>query len=168
LLLAARHDVTEATIGWFFMYIGAIAVVTRAFILGRMVDRFGEVKLSHAGLVLLGVGLALMPLAPDRITFALVTTLVPLGTAFTFPCVTAMLSQVISPRERGLYMGVQQTFGGAARVVAPICAGFAWDHLGHGVPFWVGAAFILSTLFLGKDIEPQQRRRADARAVVAD
>jgi len=39
-------------------------------------------------------------------------TLMPLGTAFLFPCVTGLLSQVVPGSDRGLYMGVQQTFGG--------------------------------------------------------
>src|SRR5690606_11414989 len=43
LFLAARFGVTERTIGFFYMYIGVIAVLTRALILGRAVDRFGEV-----------------------------------------------------------------------------------------------------------------------------
>ena len=47
----------------------------------------------------------------------------PLGTAFTFPCVTGLLSQVIAQRERGVMMGVQQSFGGAARVLFPLLAG---------------------------------------------
>jgi MFS family permease len=59
-----------------------------------------------------------------------------------------MLSQVISRHERGLYMGVQQTFGGMARVVAPIWAGFAWDHLGVPIPFWTGALVVGGTIFI--------------------
>ncbi|MGH7669376.1 MAG: MFS transporter, partial [Gemmatimonadaceae bacterium] len=49
LFLAARFGVTTKTIGYFFMYIGAIGLVTRAGILGRMVDRFGESRLSRFG-----------------------------------------------------------------------------------------------------------------------
>jgi len=160
LFLAARHGVTAASIGWYFMYLGGLSVVTRAFVLGRLVDRLGESKLSRIGLITLAAGLALMPIAPDRASFIAVITLIPLGTAFTFPCVTAMLSRVISPRERGLYMGVQQTFGGAARVLAPLGAGFAWDHLGHGVPFWASAAFVLVTLAVltGTDVRPAGRQ----------
>jgi multidrug resistance protein len=165
LFLAMQFGVTEETIGFFFMYIGAIAVVTRAFVLGRMVDWLGETKLSRVGLVMLGTGLALMPLTHDYITLALAVALVPLGTAFTFPCVTALLSQVISPHERGLYMGVQQTFGGAARVFAPIWAGWAWDNLGVGVPFWTSALLVAGTLFLGLGLS---HRAPDAGAVPAD
>jgi multidrug resistance protein len=161
LFLAAQFGVTAKNIGFFFMYIGAISVVTRALVLGRMVDWLGEMRLSRVGLVLLGAGLALMPLTRDLLAFALAAALVPLGTAFTFPCVTALLSHVIQPHERGLYMGVQQTFGGAARVLAPIWAGFAWDHLGHGVPFWTSALLVAGTLLLGLGVTRQPAPQAE-------
>jgi len=31
--------------------------------------------------------------------------------------VTALLSRIIQPRERGLFMGMQQTYGGVARAL---------------------------------------------------
>lgn len=149
LFLADRFSVTAANIGYFFVYIGAISVFTRVLLLGKLVDRMGEARLSRVGLLLLGLGLGLMPLADSLLPLALAVALIPLGTAFTFPCVTALLSRVIPPRERGLYMGVQQTFGGVARVIAPLWAGFAYDHLGIGVPFYTSAAIVIATIFLG-------------------
>jgi multidrug resistance protein len=153
LFLAARYGVNAKTIGYFFMYIGVISVVSRALILGPAVDRLGEARLSRIGSLMLAAGLALIPLTHSYPTLAFAVALVPLGTAFTFPCVTAMLSRVISVHERGLYMGVQQTFGGAARVLAPIWAGFAFDHLGQGVPFWTSSLLVLATIALGLGME---------------
>src|SRR5690348_9920538 len=152
LFLAARFGVTSDTIGYFYTYIGCISVLTRALFLGPAVDRFGEARLSRIGQTLLALGLATIPLThrmTDPAAFAarlggflpvsavallpflplaMAVALLPLGTAFTFPCVTALLSRVTPSSERGLYMGVQQTFGGTARVVFPILAGFAFDR----------------------------------------
>ncbi len=77
----------------------------------------------------LALGLILIPMAPSIPILAIVIVLVPLGTAFTFPCVTAMLSRVISQDERGLFMGTQQTFGGITRVIFPLGAGLLYDHV---------------------------------------
>src|SRR5262245_59226255 len=63
LFLNARFDVTEKTIGYFFLYIGAISVFTRILLLGRAVERMGEAKLSRVGVVLLASGLLFMPLS---------------------------------------------------------------------------------------------------------
>jgi MFS family permease len=153
LFLALRYGVTAETIGYFFMYIGIISVLARAVILGKLVDRLGEARLSRLGIVLMALGLGALPLTRGYPTLAAAVALMPLGTAFTFPCVTAMLSRVISSRERGLYMGVQQTFGGASRAVFPIVAGLSFDHLGPGVPFFIAAGLVAATLLLGFDLE---------------
>ncbi len=163
LFLMARYDVTASTIGFFFTYMGALSVLTRALVLGPMVDRFGEARLTRIGAVLMATGLAAIPLTHSYVTLAIAVALLPLGTAFTFPCVTALLSRVISGRERGLYMGVQQTFGGITRSVFPALAGLAYDHLGIGVPFWIAAALVAGTIFLGAGME----RYIDSPVVVS-
>jgi MFS family permease len=162
LFLADNYGVTEQTISYFFVYIGSISVFTRVLLLGKAVDRFGEARLSRIGVLLLAIGLGAMPLARSLPVLALGVAFIPLGTAFTFPCVTALLSRVISSRERGLYMGVQQTFGGVARIIAPLWAGFAYDHLGKGVPFYTSAAVVLATLLLGVGLEQFVRPPATA------
>lgn len=153
LFLAWKFAVTEKTIGYFFTYVGSISFVARALILGKMVDWLGEPKLSRYGMVLLALGLAGMAIMPNIPTLAIAVALVPLGTAFTFPCVTGLLTRVVPQHERGLYMGVQQTFGGVGRVIGPIYAGFAYDHLGHAVPFYTAAIIVLATISLGVGIE---------------
>src|SRR5215208_4878998 len=149
LFLNARFQVTEQTIGYFFMYIGSISVFTRVLLLGRMVDWLGEAKLSRLGLLLLAAGVVGMPLSRNLWMLGIAVALIPFGTAFTFPCVTALLSRVISPRERGLYMGMQQTYGGVARVIAPLFFGWSFDQLGESSPYFFSSAFILATIFLG-------------------
>ena len=153
LFLADQFGVGKDQIWIFYTYVGVISVVTRAGILGRMVDRYGEAHLSRIGLTLLATGLATLPLARGYILLAIAVALIPLGTAFTFPCVTSMLSRVISSRERGVYMGVQQTFGGLARVIVPLWAGFSYDHLGRGVPFFTSALLVFGTIMLGVGID---------------
>lgn len=162
LFLADRFQVTEKTIGYFFMYVGAISVFTRVLLLGKAVDKLGEARLSRVGILVLALGMGTMPLARSLPTLALAVALIPLGTAFTFPCVTSLLSRVIPSRERGLYMGLQQTFGGVARVITPLWAGFAYDHFGSGVPFYTAAIVVFATIFLGLGLEQYTARPAAA------
>ena len=183
LFLNVRFAVTEKTIGFFFTYVGVISVLTRALILGRMVDRYGEAKLSRFGSTLLAVGIAslafIRPLADPAglaarmghvlpasavaflpyLPLALAVALLPLGTAFLFPCVTALLSRVISSRERGLYMGVQQTFGGLARVIFPILFGWLFDR-SVPLPFLLSGAMVAGTIYLGLGMESYVRPKA--------
>jgi predicted MFS family arabinose efflux permease len=162
LFLADRFGVTEATIGYFFMYLGVLSVVVRALLLGRLVDRVGEPRLSRVGLLLLAGGLVGLSFAPNLPLLALAVGMLPLGTAFTFPCVTAMLSRIVSSAERGLYMGVQQTFGGVTRVAFPIILGISFDAFGAQSPFWISASVVLATLLMGRDLEKYAPRSAAA------
>ena len=153
LFLADQFGVGKDRIWIFYTYVGTISVITRAGILGRMVDRYGEAHLSRIGLAMLATGLATLPLARGYPSLSIAVALVPLGTAFTFPCVTSMLSRVISSRERGLYMGVQQTFGGLARVLVPLWAGFSYDHFGRSIPMFTSAGLVLATIAIGYGID---------------
>ena len=190
LFLAERFGVTAATIWYFYTYIGLISVVTRAGVLGWAVDKYGEAKLSRVGQILLALGLATMAFmhpmsdpaafaarlggilpvsavsALPYLPLALAVALLPLGTAFTFPCVTALLSRVIPSNERGLYMGVQQTFGGTARVVFPILAGWAFDWY-PALPFLVSAALVAGTILLGLGMEEFIRPKREPEAATA-
>ena len=163
LFLNARFQVTEQTIFYFFMYIGSISVFARVLLLGRAVDWLGEANLSRLGLVLLAAGVLGMPLSRNFGMLAVAVALIPLGTAFTFPCVTALLSRVISPRERGLYMGMQQTYGGVTRIIAPLFFGWAFDSIGVSAPYFFSSAFLLATLTLGFGLDqyarPERRRQ---------
>jgi MFS family permease len=161
LFLADKFGVGKDKIWIFYTYVGAISVIARAGILGRLVDRYGEAYLSRIGLTLLATGLATLPLSRGYVSLAISIALIPLGTAFTFPCVTSMLSRVISSRERGLYMGVQQTFGGLARVLVPLWAGFSYDHFGKSVPLYTSAVLVIGVIALGYGID--DGRKAELR-----
>jgi len=58
----------------------------------------------------------------------------------------------VGEHERGLYMGVQQTYGGMARVIYPLVAGIASDRIGEASPFWISGALVLSTIVIGSGL----------------
>ena len=152
MFLGRQFGVVEATIGYFFMWWGAAGVIVRTTLVGPAVRRLGEVRMARAGLVLLAVGLILFPFARGYPVLLTAMTLMPLGTAFTFPAVTALLSRVVPSKQRGLYMGVQQTIGGVARVVFPWWNGWAFDHVAMAAPFVVSGALTLGAIGLLRGI----------------
>lgn len=159
LLLADRLGVTESNVGYFVMYLGGVGVLMRSFALGPLVQRLGEPRLARAGVLLLSAGLLATALPGGWPAIATGFTLMPVGTACLFPAVTSLLSQVVRERERGLYMGVQQTWGGITRVAFPIGGGAVMDAAGVGTPFALGAALLLLALPLTAGV----RRAAEAR-----
>jgi MFS family permease len=146
LLLGERLGITEDTVGYFVMYLGAIGVLMRTFALDPLVRRLGEPRLARAGVLLLAAGLVATALPAGWPAIAAGFTLMPIGTACLFPAVTSLLSQAVHERERGLYMGVQQTWGGVSRVAFPVLGGVLMDAAGVGTPFAVAGLLLLLAL----------------------
>jgi len=172
LYLADRFGVTKETIGWFYLYIGAIAVVMRAILLGPIVRRFGELAVLRIGTLAMVLGFALFPLARpcgDPLwgwtwgpcgywALAFVALFVPIGTALLFPATTALVSRRSSRAETGQVMGVQQAFGGVCKVLGPLWAGWVFEHVGIRSPFWISALLMIGVSFLTHRLSDEEGR----------
>ena len=159
LFLQARFGFTEKSIGWVYTFVGTISLVMRSLILGPCVRRFGERGVMRLGLAGLAAGFALQTLAPSIPTFAAAIVLIPVGTALLFPATTSLVSRYAEPHELGATMGVQQAYGGVARLFGPLWAGLAFERLGIGAPFWISAGLALGTLGVALGVQPPPRPR---------
>lgn len=160
LYLQHAFGVTEKTIGLFFVYTGALSLVMRALILGKLVDRFGETGVMRVGALMLAVGLASIPLAPTVWGLAVVIALMPIGTALLFPATSALVTHRAPGHELGQVMGVQQAFGAVARIIAPIWATAAFQALGVGVPFYLAGLVVAVVGLLAFGVRPAPELRA--------
>ncbi len=157
LLLKHRFGLTELQVGFYYSYIGVISVVMRALLLGSLVRRFGEVGVMKVGAISLSVGLATMAFAPSIPLLAVAVIFVPVGTALLFPSTTALLSRLAPMGQTGQVMGVQQAFGGVARLIGPIWAGAAYQYLGTNAPFLISAALMLGVGGLTRRVDVPPR-----------
>ena len=167
MFLGRQFGIGEKTIGYFFMWFGAAGVIVRTTLVGPAVRRLGESRMARGGLILLAAGLVLFPFARNYPVLLTAMTLMPLGTAFTFPAVTALLSRVVPSKQRGLYMGVQQTVGGVSRVIFPWWNGWAFDHIGMAAPFVVSGALTLGAVGLIRGITAPPRSAGSSPAMTA-
>jgi len=154
LFLGAEYGVTEKTIGYFFLYVGALSLIMRSIFLGPIVDRIGEAWAMRIGAASLIVGLLLYPVVSTLWTLALIIPFVPIGTALLFPSTTALMSRAAPKAELGTVMGSAQTFAGIARVVAPILATRAFQDYGHDWPFYMAAATVALVSILAFRLGP--------------
>ena len=147
LYLSWRFGINEKNIGWFFFVFGGVGVLMRAFIVGPVNSRLGEVRTLQVGAVLYGSGFALLPFMTSVPAFLLVQALLPLGSALLFPANSALVSHRAAKHEFGLMMGVQQALRGVASVLGPIWAGIIYQHVGPRVPFFA-CAMVTALVFL--------------------
>jgi MFS family permease len=115
----------------------------RTLVLGPSVRLLGEMRTLRLGIVSVALGLATLPLARDFWELGLAVLLIPVGTALLFPSTTSILSHRAQAERVGLVLGVQQSFGGVARMIGPLWAGAVFQHLGIAVPFWIAAGLML-------------------------
>ena len=92
LYLSEKFGITERNIGYFFLIFGGVGVLMRAFAVGWVNDRLGEVRTMRLGAVLYGLGYGLLPLAGSVPVFLLYQVLLPLGTALLFPANSALVT----------------------------------------------------------------------------
>lgn len=142
LYLGHRFAFNEKNIWWIYTYIGIANLVMRTLVLGAAVRRFRELGVMKLGLASLVLGLALMPLADSVGLFALALLAIPIGTSLLFPATSSLVSRYARKAEVGQTLGLQQGFGGVARMVGPIAAGALFEHAGMRSPFFAGSALM--------------------------
>lgn len=160
LYLSWRFGIDEKNIGWFFFVFGGVGVLMRAFVVGPVNARLGEVRTLQLGGLLYGLGFALLPLANSVPVFLLVQALLPLGSALFFPANSALVSHRAAKHEFGLMMGVQQALRGVASVLGPVLGGLIYQHVGPGMPFVACAvvtAFVLVLALQVPRAKPTER-----------
>ncbi len=143
LYLERVFGINERTIGWFFMYIGGVSLIMRSLCLGPAVAWLGERKAMRVGALGVALGMALAPFAGSIWTLCAAITLVPFGTALLFPTTTSLVSQRAEEGQTGMILGVQQSFGGVARMLGPILAGAVFQFVGIRWPFWLAAVLMV-------------------------
>jgi multidrug resistance protein len=160
LFLADRFGVNEHTIGWFYVYVGTVSLVMRSLILGPAVKRFGEVGILRWGVVSLTLGLALLPFSTSIWAFGAAVLLVPIGTALLFPATSSLVSRFAPAAMTGQILGVQQAFGGIARMVGPAWSGVAFSRIGFPAPFWIGSGLMAGVGLLALRLDDPRRQPA--------
>ena len=146
LYLGERFGVTEHTVGYFYLYVGAISVLMRGGVLGPLFTRLGEIRVLQLGALALALGQALLPLSTHLVTLAVVIALMPIGTSMLFPATSSQVSHHAPAGHVGQALGVQQAIGGGARMLGPIWAGAAFQQMGHAWPFWSAALLMVAAL----------------------
>ncbi len=94
------------TIGWVFM-LGGIVAVGSAPLGGMLSDRWGKRAISIASNVLLAVSVASVPFLPWGLGLLGVFALASLGAAFRQGPLTALMTEMVPPAQRGAFIAMR-------------------------------------------------------------
>jgi DHA1 family tetracycline resistance protein-like MFS transporter len=129
-----------------FLVVGVVAMVVQGGLIGPLVRRFGEWRLSMAGLGFAIAGCLLLPLTLRStaipLAFVAVAALA-VGTGLLTPCLRAMVSRRLGEGGQGAALGSLQGLQSLGSFLGPPLAGVAYEVLGRRSPFWLGIGVLL-------------------------
>ncbi len=129
-----------------FLVVGVVATVVQGGLIGPLVSRFGEWRLTLAGLGFVIIGCLLIPMANSGnatgVVFSAVAILA-LGTGLVTPCLRALVSRRLGDSGQGAALGSLQGLQSLGSFIGPPVAGFSYDMLGQRSPFWLGILLLL-------------------------
>jgi len=129
-----------------FLVVGVVATVVQGGLIGPLVARFGERKLSMTGVGFVSGGFLLIALAQRTTAMPLVfggVGLLALGTGLVTPCLRSLVSRRLEAGGQGAALGSMQALQSLAGVLGPPLAGLAFETIGQRSPFWLGLALML-------------------------
>ena len=128
-----------------FLVVGIVATVVQGGLIGPLVQRFGERRLTMIGLGLVIVGCLLIPGigTSNRIGSVLASvSLLALGTGLVTPNLRSLVSRRLDHQGQGTALGSLQALQSLGSFLGPPIAGLAYDSIDPTSPF-IGAALLL-------------------------
>lgn len=134
--------------GYLYSYMGLVAVIVQGGLVGPLSRRFGERRLVRTGAVLVGAGMATLPLTGDVAGLMASLAGLVVGVCITGPSMSSLISRRAGAGERGAVLGIAYSSGGLARIVGPAWAGWGFVTFGRDSPYLAGAAVMALMLLL--------------------
>jgi len=147
LLLLERFGLDARHAGEILALMAVVMVFIQGGAIGKLVKRFGEVRLAAVGTALMALALSAASLSYHLLWFVGALLFQALGFALTNPSLSSLASRNADADKQGSTLGLYQSAGSLARVIGPLVAGYLFDHFGSKVPF-LSASGLFALSFL--------------------
>lgn len=135
-------------VGVQFFFIGIIAVIVQGGLIRYITKYFREESIFTAGVVLMLLGMALIPLSTTKFELSIFLIIMALGASLTLPTMQSLISKEAGEDNVGAIMGTSQGLSGLGRMIGPTWGGF-WFGVYFGLPFYITAGVLLINVWLG-------------------
>ncbi|MEA2240606.1 MAG: hypothetical protein QOD24_162 [Solirubrobacteraceae bacterium] len=137
-----------------------LALTVSTPIWGKLADLFDRKLLVQSGLAIFIVGSVLAGLAGSMSWLIACRAIQGVGVGGLTALVQVILSDLVSPRERGRYAGYLGAVFGVGTVAGPLLGGVVTDSFGWRWCFYVGVPFALAAfIVLQRTLHLPRRRR---------
>ncbi|MBA3393323.1 MAG: MFS transporter [Deltaproteobacteria bacterium] len=137
-------------VGYLFTFAGFLGILMQGGLLGRLVKRYGEFKMTVASFAASVVAYSLIGISTALWMLMVATTINAFGHGILRPVLTARLTQAVGRHEQGVVLGISGSLGSVAMAMAPPTGGVmlnggylvAWAM----IPAVVSAIGLIATL----------------------
>ena len=170
-LFAEKRFALDAQhVGYIMAAIGFVGVLMQGGVIRRLLPKYGEVKMSRVGMVMLLLSFVLLPLVGGMTSLLAVSCLIAVGNSLVQPTLNGLASRSVDAAWQGRAMGLLQAFASLGRGLGPILGGWllGFDRNGpvtqYGrAPFWVAALLMIITLILATGLRNPTRGASAAQ-----
>jgi DHA1 family tetracycline resistance protein-like MFS transporter len=111
---------TPRQVGYAFAYFGFLQIIVQAVVIGRVVEKWGERRVTLIGFACCFIGYGLFSFIHEPLWILLIGIFTSFGAGVLRPVLTSEISGKVEPGERGTIMGVNQSLQSAAQILAPM------------------------------------------------
>lgn len=129
---------------WIFVYIGCLSIFMQGVVVRKLPKSLNPVSTCIAGLTAMSIGFLGISLAQASWHLYPAIAIMAFGNGIAAPMLTGLISRRVGEREQGTVLGSSQAILSSTRIVGPLFAGFVFDALGSGAPYWTGAILAIA------------------------
>lgn len=140
---------TPANLGLFFLVVGLVDIITQGILSGKLISKFGEVKLVLAGLIITGIaflGNAFLIVFPYTLFAFIAIIIYAFGSGLVEPSLGSLISRATGPREQGRVQGANQSLQSLTRITGPLIAASLYSIMPN-LPY-ISCALLSGVAFL--------------------
>jgi DHA1 family tetracycline resistance protein-like MFS transporter len=140
-----RFNMSVVATGFVLTYVGVVSVVTQAWLVGKLSQKYKDTLLIEGGLLVLGAGLLLWAFAPGIPVMVLSLTPVALAGGLLNTILPSALTKTVEPQEVGGILGLSTSVESSTRVIAPLLGGVLLERISYWAPGVFGALLLFIT-----------------------
>ena len=114
-------------VGLLFTFAGLLGIILQGGLIGRLVKRFGELRLGIAGFIACVAGYVLLGNTFTLTMLLVVTVITSFGTGVLRPVITSRITQAVGRHEQGVALGISGSLSSLAMAMAPPVGGALLD-----------------------------------------
>jgi MFS family permease len=142
-----------------FLVVGVVATLVQGGLIGPLVQRLGEWRLTRLGLGFVITGFLMVALAERAGAVPVVfpgVAILAVGSGLVTPCLRSLVSRRLADAGQGAALGSLQGLQSLAGFLGPPLAGLAYETIGRRSPFWLGILLMAVVVGLVAAKPPRQ------------